>query len=547
MDLDSSGFLAEVIADPDNDIPRLIYADWLEEQGSPRGEFIRVQCELSQTNDLDPRWLDLQARSEQLLTQHGKQWAEELGQDVRKCEYTRGFIETITILARTLLKNGDQLFESFPVGWIRLNYMKGTAEHWQDCAALQHVRYLDLSGLKIPDVDLVAILSSPHLNNLKGIKLGGLEMQISEEIMFALSRPRIAGTLEFLEFHGPEETTNLLMNAFQNSIGLPKLQHLFLSSEVSVDLGRMTTGSLKTLEMNANLSLRGAEQLTRLAISELRSLQLLYAHETAFGQLAKAGVFESPETVRFGGIELSPRCADWVFQGRNLQNCRSLDLRGFRSVCSTELGSELMQMISAHAPLQALRELKVSNLQPGHLALLLRSPFLQNLESIRIEESSISAEDFAELVASGVHKSLKKLWLDRMCPPSEALSELKNTIFPNLLHLAIDRRFMYGPSMEGVEAEIISLLQSGSLPALQNLTISGISLTEKTLLAIAECPNLGQLRQFHFDENHGSNEAMFAVLESSLLPRLRLFSLKGCRGLRRSAKLAEKYGTRLRY
>lgn len=36
-DPDASGFLAEVLADPDNDVPRLIYADWLEEQGSGAG------------------------------------------------------------------------------------------------------------------------------------------------------------------------------------------------------------------------------------------------------------------------------------------------------------------------------------------------------------------------------------------------------------------------------------------------------------------------------------------------------------------------------
>jgi uncharacterized protein (TIGR02996 family) len=44
-------FLAEVLAHPDDDGPRLIYADWLQGQESQaardRGEFIRVQCELA--------------------------------------------------------------------------------------------------------------------------------------------------------------------------------------------------------------------------------------------------------------------------------------------------------------------------------------------------------------------------------------------------------------------------------------------------------------------------------------------------------------------
>lgn len=40
-------FLAAILADPFDDQPRLVYADYLDEQGDPRGEFIRVQCELA--------------------------------------------------------------------------------------------------------------------------------------------------------------------------------------------------------------------------------------------------------------------------------------------------------------------------------------------------------------------------------------------------------------------------------------------------------------------------------------------------------------------
>ena len=37
-------FIQEILANQDDDTPRLIFADWLEERGDPRGEFIRVQC-----------------------------------------------------------------------------------------------------------------------------------------------------------------------------------------------------------------------------------------------------------------------------------------------------------------------------------------------------------------------------------------------------------------------------------------------------------------------------------------------------------------------
>jgi uncharacterized protein (TIGR02996 family) len=45
---DAAAFIAAIIAEPDDDVPRLVFADWLDEHGQPeRSEFIRVQVELA--------------------------------------------------------------------------------------------------------------------------------------------------------------------------------------------------------------------------------------------------------------------------------------------------------------------------------------------------------------------------------------------------------------------------------------------------------------------------------------------------------------------
>ena len=41
-----STFLQSVIEYPYDDVPRQVYADWLEERGDPRCEFIRLNCQL---------------------------------------------------------------------------------------------------------------------------------------------------------------------------------------------------------------------------------------------------------------------------------------------------------------------------------------------------------------------------------------------------------------------------------------------------------------------------------------------------------------------
>ncbi len=45
-----AGLMQQVLETPDEDFPRLVCADWLEERGDPRGEFIRCQVELARSD-----------------------------------------------------------------------------------------------------------------------------------------------------------------------------------------------------------------------------------------------------------------------------------------------------------------------------------------------------------------------------------------------------------------------------------------------------------------------------------------------------------------
>lgn len=56
---DRQAFIDAIIAQPDDDLPRLIFADWLDEQGEgERAEFIRVQCELATFDGKMPDYVD---------------------------------------------------------------------------------------------------------------------------------------------------------------------------------------------------------------------------------------------------------------------------------------------------------------------------------------------------------------------------------------------------------------------------------------------------------------------------------------------------------
>ena len=70
MQTEAEAFLQRIRAYPDDDAQRLIFADWLDEQGDPRGRFVRVQLALAHLPDGDRARGALVAEERQLLDAH---------------------------------------------------------------------------------------------------------------------------------------------------------------------------------------------------------------------------------------------------------------------------------------------------------------------------------------------------------------------------------------------------------------------------------------------------------------------------------------------
>ena len=90
--------IAEIVARPDDDGPRLVYADWLLERGDPRGEFIQVQC----ANAARPT-VALAAREAELLEAHGQRWGAHLLPDAHEWHFARGFVASVARCDRAAL------------------------------------------------------------------------------------------------------------------------------------------------------------------------------------------------------------------------------------------------------------------------------------------------------------------------------------------------------------------------------------------------------------------------------------------------------------
>lgn len=89
--------LAEILADPDDDRPRLVLADVLTHRGDARGEFIALQCRIA-SQPADPAVAEWTARSDQLLAENqadprpDKRW---LAVPASRVTWRRGFPELV--------------------------------------------------------------------------------------------------------------------------------------------------------------------------------------------------------------------------------------------------------------------------------------------------------------------------------------------------------------------------------------------------------------------------------------------------------------------
>ncbi len=210
---------AAIRANPADDTPRLVYADWLQEHGDEaRAEFIRVQCALARIGPDRRKHRKerptLEARQQKLLRAHyewaapfrvrlkgGKRWDPE-DRWLRRPIFRRGFLDASNFelaTARLLADAGDELE---PVDSVQISDCQASYNHdnvlaicrwpgagcvvWFSIAggddrditavtrsdSLVNLSYLGLCGGSVTDAGVEDLAAWPH-----GAKLRSLDLQ----------------------------------------------------------------------------------------------------------------------------------------------------------------------------------------------------------------------------------------------------------------------------------------------------------------------------------------------------------------------------------
>jgi uncharacterized protein (TIGR02996 family) len=180
---EAGAFMRAIIDRPDDDSPRLIYADWLEENGeTERAEFIRLQCARSSARTQTSVRPEAVLREMDLLEHYQAQWTPRIAQLAKSLQasFNRGFIEHVLVEARAFVAGADQLFAQSPVRSVQLIWGAEPpyerARFMQTIAAVPHLARivaLNLTDGFIGSDGAQALAVSEYLGKLEVLRLGG--------------------------------------------------------------------------------------------------------------------------------------------------------------------------------------------------------------------------------------------------------------------------------------------------------------------------------------------------------------------------------------
>jgi uncharacterized protein (TIGR02996 family) len=126
-------FYRSICETPRDDMPRLIFADWLEENGHEgQAEFIRLQIRTPEPEldgadwaNVDRAYEPTRKRGQSLLTAHWREWtwpvAELDGARPHHGSFSRGFLCSLTMPSKLFIQNACAVFSIHPITKVELS------------------------------------------------------------------------------------------------------------------------------------------------------------------------------------------------------------------------------------------------------------------------------------------------------------------------------------------------------------------------------------------------------------------------------------------
>jgi uncharacterized protein (TIGR02996 family) len=435
-----TALLRAIRDNPDEDTPRLMYADYLEEEGfSARAEFIRVQVECAQLPEDDPKRRALEDREHELLAGHECEWLGVSPDDMEELTewaFERGFVNELAASPVFMRTAGTDLCATHPLRrWRVMSYANNLLADLKEAGQrgwAARLEVVDVSGWYAALGEVSGFLTSrSHLERLRELDLTGLSPlePLPDIVQHAPFRHQLralrcglvgydSGPLDVPEFISALGTncqleelavpgTLLMTDAARTLLAAPALASL-----TDLDLSRngidadaadgFRAARFRLRELDLSMTAIGGTGLNRVlgcpALAELRRLHLNQCPHTAANvrALADSPFWAQAEELRmragtlWGGdgleddqvlAEIEPVSLNQLFAAPGSSNLRVLDVGG-----------------------NGLRD-------PG-VGRLCSAAWAGALTYLDLSQNYLSDEGLRELVRSGRSKNLRTLHLN---------------------------------------------------------------------------------------------------------------------------------------
>ena len=467
-------FLDDIAANIDDDTPRLVYADWLEENGQgERAEFIRVQIERARLPSWDAEQVRLRIREKDLHDAHGEAWLKEVPKvEGAKWEgFRRGIVAEVSFASYEAMRTKAHEcrllapVEAVTVRWPRKRESKDGGP------PIAELRELNVTGIPADMDEVSRLADSPQLSTLRTLTVHGMGHQMMA---------RLVGSKHLAKLKALRVPSNNLGNDGIHSL----VRAAALSALEELDLsGR---GVSERYQDDPIVRSAGMEALA--AWPGLATVRVLNLTGNEFGRVGLRALLRSPHASALK--ELSVRGGR--LDGQAMAEFDT-DVRGLR-LDTLDVGANLLKDVGAEyvALAPSLKDLKVLRMDAcevtitGAKLLAKKAAFLNDLRVLDVAYNHFRLPGLSAL-------------LDRK-PPA--------------LHTLLMRDNDLGD--DGAE----HLAGSPATDGLRELDVSGNMMENNAAMYLSEATHLKELVSLRIADNVMKPWAEKALRESPLGKRL---------------------------
>jgi uncharacterized protein (TIGR02996 family) len=479
---------AAVIANAEDDTPRLVYADWLEENGDPnRAAFIRAQVALWDKNPADEDYVDLlEQRVETRIRAKPDRLTPVLPHSLEfrypETDFRRGF----PYIATVGYSDSQQAFQP--------EHLHALSEALPEVFRNTTIRGLRLGLDYTPH--LREILTTPVANQITALKIASFRHSAISD----LCQSDVLRQLKWLEISQEVETSDLDHLSIARFENLGRLDcQTICGSAIAVNRFFRSLAARRIRRLSLAINEESASALSELSqLKDLHTLELVAERHAEVSFLANGRHFPSLARLVLQRVEFGDDGANHL-AAVTLPNLTALNIIG-------------------HQGRNSLDE---------DIATLACSPLFEHLTSLEASHGRITEVGIKAIASSPSSKSLRFLDVGTNAFGTVGLMTIaKPETFPNLTTLHVGTA---GIESRRTRPEIVAqFLRAWSNSSIRHLDLNYWNLGDVGAKALAGNPAFGNLRWLSINYTGTLGRAgLRAIVESPHLRNLFHISLQG--------------------